>query len=172
MVASKTVMVPDCCGVQTQLHRAVYRHGHLAVGTALCVSHSVCTSLLFLWRLQIVTFCVSILQTRFQIDVSYNYRNINLVEQEQAVLQRIWKQCCAASVNATTRAIVNEGDGKTSGSRLREDRQEQREKNQEQRTNNIKPSEFRGERTTACWPVTAGILGAALHQRHHARHRH
>jgi hypothetical protein len=44
--------------------------------------------------------------------VSYNYRNINLIEEEQQALSAIWKQCCSADVNTTTRAIVNEGDGR------------------------------------------------------------
>lgn len=51
------------------------------------------------------------LQTRFQIDVAYNYRNINLIAAEQDALRSIWDQCCDASVNTTTRAFVNEGNG-------------------------------------------------------------
>ena len=54
---------------------------------------------------------VACLQTRFTIDVSYNYRNINLIEKEQQALSAIWNKCCKADVNATTRAIVNEGNG-------------------------------------------------------------
>ena len=50
-------------------------------------------------------------QTRFTIDVSYNYRNVNLVEKEQQALSAIWNKCCKDDVNATTRAIVNKGNG-------------------------------------------------------------
>lgn len=55
------------------------------------------------------------MQTRFTIDVSYNYRNINLVEKEQQALSAIWDKCCKDDVNATTRAIVNEGNGRRLG---------------------------------------------------------
>lgn len=54
---------------------------------------------------------VRILQTRFQIDVAYNYRDINLVAEEQAAMRFIWDKCCAAQVNASTIAAVQAADG-------------------------------------------------------------
>ncbi len=51
------------------------------------------------------------MQTRFQIDVAFNYRNLHLVAEEQAALSSIWDLCCKADVNATTRRVVDTGNG-------------------------------------------------------------
>ena len=64
---------------------------------------------------------VAWMQTRFTIDVSYNYRNVNLIEKEQQALSAIWNKCCKDDVNATTRAIVNEGNGEAAARVLMHD---------------------------------------------------
>ena len=50
-------------------------------------------------------------QTRFQIDVAYNYRNIVAVQQEQVAMLQMWQSCCQSVLNATTINIATAGDG-------------------------------------------------------------
>lgn len=48
--------------------------------------------------------------TRFQIDVSYNYRDVTLIPAEQGAMKLIWDRCCAAQINSSTIEAVKASD--------------------------------------------------------------